>query len=108
MLATRGQQWSPASTIRAVHPCLDPFHRCGEASSIIAPVAPGQRRRSVCWLGRCLDELSDGLADYPRDRSVSRQRNLIERPIVLLFEAHGQPRCLPRTLVHATLHGSPA
>jgi hypothetical protein len=31
MLATRGQRWFPASTIRAVHPYLDPIHRCGES-----------------------------------------------------------------------------
>jgi hypothetical protein len=70
----------------------------------MAPVAAGRRRRLVCWLVRCIDELSDGLTDYPRDRSVSRQRYLVESPIVLLFEAHGQPRCFARTLVHATLH----
>ena len=100
-MATRGQRLLPASAIRAGNRPLDPFRCSGEASFITAREAAG-RRRLICWPGCCLDELTNRLADDPRDRSVSGQRNLIERPIVLLFQAHGQPRCLARTLVHAT------
>jgi hypothetical protein len=107
MLVTRRQHWSPASAICVADRCFDPLHCSGEASSIMAHVATRLQRRLVCWLGRCVYKLSDGLADDPRDRSVSRQRYLIKCPIILFFEAHRQPRCLARTLVHATLHAFP-
>jgi hypothetical protein len=66
-------------------------------------------RRRWRWnyrLMRCLDELPDGLADDPGDGSIPSQCNLSERPIILLFQAHGKPGRLSRTLVHATPHDS--
>jgi len=104
MLVTRRQHWSLASAICTGDRYLDPLHCSGEGSSIMAHAATGPQRRLVCWLGRCVNKLSDGLADDPRHRSVSRQRYLIQRQIVPLFEAHRQSGCLARTLVHATLH----
>jgi len=54
---------------------------------------------------RAIDELSNCLSDHPRNRSVFRQRDLAKRPIVLLFQTHGQSCCLSWTLVHFAPHG---
>ena len=64
---------------------LDSRRYFGGASSIITQQAAGHRGRLIYRPRSCLDELPDRLADHPRDRSVSGQRDLIERPIVLLF-----------------------
>lgn len=103
---TQDQHASPASANRAEDQPLDPFHCFGEASSITTRQDAGRRGQLINRPGRCIDKLPDGLADDPRDGSIAGQCDLIERPIVLFFQAHGQPRCLPRTLVHATPHDS--
>jgi hypothetical protein len=57
---------SSASAVGAADRCLGPFHCSGEPSSIMALWLPGGGGAGWCWLGRCIDKLSDGLADYPR------------------------------------------
>src|SRR5271163_1589244 len=105
MPATPLQHRFSASEVGASHQRPDLLCHSGEASSIIVHMAASQQRRLIDWLRRCVDELPDGLADDPRDGCVSRQRDLIQGPIVLLFEAYRQPCWLARALVHATLLG---